>query len=54
MEYADLGLGESIPGVIKVILNAGPSQNGKFLNVHVPGWEDKPDAHRYDGKEVPW
>jgi hypothetical protein len=53
-EWADLELDESIKGVIKVILNAGPSQNGKFLNIHVPGWEDKPAEHRYDGKEAPW
>ncbi|EAW16418.1 putative short chain dehydrogenase/reductase family oxidoreductase [Aspergillus fischeri NRRL 181] len=28
--------------------------NGRFFNVHVPGWENVLGLNQYDGKEVPW
>lgn len=36
----------------RIILESNKAQNGKFVNIHVPGQED---AHgRYHGGEVPW
>ncbi|KAJ5467893.1 hypothetical protein N7475_005645 [Penicillium sp. IBT 31633x] len=40
--------------VVDIIQNATPKQNGKFVNIHVPGWEAPEGADQYDGKEIPW
>jgi len=37
-----------------MVRNITTEQNGKFLNIHVPGWEENPGFNQYDGKEVPW
>lgn len=36
----------------RIVLESAPTQNGKFLNIHVPGHENSPG--RYDGKEIEW
>ena len=38
--------------VRRIILEATKEQNGKFLNIKVPGWENTPG--QYDGEEVSW
>ena len=53
-KYADLPVETASRAVIDQITAAGPKDNGKFLNVHVAGWEDKAPGHRYDGKSPPW
>ncbi|KAJ5773758.1 hypothetical protein N7457_008654 [Penicillium paradoxum] len=40
--------------VVDIIQKATPEQNGKFINIHVPGWEVPEGADQYDGKEIPW
>ena len=37
-----------------IVQQTGPHQNGKFVNIHVPGWENGPGLNQYDGKEVGW
>jgi hypothetical protein len=40
-----------------IIQKATPKQNGKFVNIHVPGWKEGQGADRadqYDGNEIPW
>ena len=37
-----------------MVRNATTEQNGKFLNIRVPSWEENPGFNQYDGKEVPW
>ncbi|KAJ5129970.1 Short-chain dehydrogenase/reductase SDR [Penicillium bovifimosum] len=39
---------------VEIIQKATPKQNGKFLNIHVPGWEAPEGADQYDGEEIPW
>ncbi|KAH2225012.1 hypothetical protein KXV37_007631 [Aspergillus fumigatus] len=41
-------------GVLDIVQKTTPSQNGKALNIHVPGWEENEGLNQYDGKEVPW
>jgi len=36
----------------RIILESGKAQNGKFLNIHVPGQENS--RGKYDGGEIPW
>ncbi|KAL6714732.1 hypothetical protein ACLMJK_008157 [Lecanora helva] len=52
--YADLEVESGVRATLEVIFNASPASNGKFLNVHVPDWEEAEIAHRYDGDEIPW
>jgi len=36
------------------ILGAGREDNGKFLNIHVKGWEKVEGPNVYDGVNPPW
>lgn len=51
---ADLDVATGVGSVKDVILSAGPAENGKFLNIHVPGWENAGGPNQYDGGELPW
>jgi hypothetical protein len=51
-QNADLEPEVGVADTKRIIVEADKSQNGKFLNIHVPGWEDK--WGRYDGKEIEW
>ena len=53
-ESADLDVDVGVKAVLDVILKNGRESNGKFLNIHVPGWENAEGPNQYDGKEVPW
>ncbi|KAL4890645.1 hypothetical protein BDV59DRAFT_183873 [Aspergillus ambiguus] len=52
--HADLPVATGAEAVVNIMMNATSEQNGKFLNIHVPGWENNPGPNQYDGKEVPW
>ncbi|KAK4501590.1 hypothetical protein PRZ48_007399 [Zasmidium cellare] len=51
--YADLEPAVGVKEVLRIMNEATPEQNGQFLNIHVPGWEEKHPAY-YNGKGVPW
>ncbi|KAG2419104.1 hypothetical protein HFD88_002208 [Aspergillus terreus] len=51
---ADLPVAQGAEAVVKTMKEATTAQNGKFLNIHVPGWENNPGLNQYDGKEIPW
>ena len=51
---ADLEVETGVSAVVDMIIKSGPEQNGKFLNIHIPGWENAPGINQYDGKELPW
>ncbi|KAJ5301269.1 hypothetical protein PENANT_c023G02251 [Penicillium antarcticum] len=54
---ADLPVETGAEKVMEIIRNATPKQNGKFMNIHLPGWNEGQGAGRadqYDGKEIPW
>ena len=53
-QNADLEVGTGVRAMIDLVLKSGRDQNGKFLNIHVPGWEGAPGPNQYDGKELPW
>jgi hypothetical protein len=36
----------------RIILESSKAQNGKFLNIHVPGQEKS--RQQYDGGEISW
>ncbi|KAJ0417620.1 hypothetical protein BJY00DRAFT_289270 [Aspergillus carlsbadensis] len=52
--YADLPVEVGTKEVLGYLKEAGPDFNGRFLNIHVPGWENAPESNRYDGKDAPW
>ncbi|PWY96129.1 short chain oxidoreductase [Aspergillus sclerotioniger CBS 115572] len=52
--HADLPVGTGVEGVLGMVRDSGLEVNGKFLNIHVPGWENNPGLNQYDGKELPW
>ena len=53
-QYADLEVEVGVAATLKIILEADRSFNGKFQNIHVPGWENADGPNQYDGKEMPW
>ncbi|KAJ5384143.1 Short-chain dehydrogenase/reductase SDR [Penicillium concentricum] len=53
-DRADLPVETGAEKVLDIIQKATPDQNGKFVNIHLPGSETQPGANQYDGKEIPW
>lgn len=51
-DYGDFTVDVGAAEIKRIVIEASPSQNGKFLNIHVPGHETSPG--RYDGKEIEW
>ncbi|KAJ5931139.1 hypothetical protein N7466_006632 [Penicillium verhagenii] len=51
---ADLPVEVGAEQVLNIVQNAGPSQHGKLVNIHVPGWENAPGSNQYPGGEVAW
>ncbi|KAL5337222.1 hypothetical protein BJX70DRAFT_399867 [Aspergillus crustosus] len=53
-DYADLSVETGAEEVLKYIKKGGSEYNGRFLNIHVPGWENASGPNQYDGKDAPW
>jgi hypothetical protein len=53
-ENADLPVETGVTAVLSIIDKTSHEANGRFFNIHVPGWENKPGLNQYDGKEIPW
>ncbi|CAI7616739.1 unnamed protein product [Penicillium glandicola] len=53
-DRADLPVEIGAEKVLDIIKKATPEQNGKYVNIHVPGWETREGPNQYDGKEIPW
>ncbi|KAM0263894.1 hypothetical protein ACHAQJ_000929 [Trichoderma viride] len=53
-ENADLDLKTAVKGIFDLIDKADTSYNGKFYNIHVPGWEHNEGVNQYEGAEIPW
>jgi len=51
---ADLEVSVGAKAVFDILERDGSEINGKFLNIHVPGWEHAEGLHQYDGAEIPW
>ncbi|PKY02379.1 putative short chain oxidoreductase [Aspergillus campestris IBT 28561] len=51
---ADLSAEQGADAVLDIVREANTAQNGKFLNVRVPGWENHEGLNQYDGRELPW
>ncbi|KAJ6188089.1 hypothetical protein N7519_002997 [Penicillium mononematosum] len=51
---ADLPVEVGAEKVLDIIQEVTPEQNGKLVNIHVPGWETREGPNQYDGKEIPW
>lgn len=48
-DSAHLDVSTGVTALKDLILSADPKNNGKFLDIKVPGWEGT-----YDGAEIPW
>ncbi|KAI9045185.1 SDR family oxidoreductase [Aspergillus affinis] len=53
-ENADLPVEVGVSSVLNILHTTSQDGNGRFFNIHVPGWENAPGLGQYDGKEVPW
>ena len=53
-DIADLDVSTGASAVLDVLSRLGAQLNGKFLNVHVPGWEHAEGLHQHDGGELLW
>ncbi|RFU80193.1 short-chain dehydrogenase reductase sdr [Trichoderma arundinaceum] len=53
-EEADLEVETGVKAVLNLMNKADTSYNGKFYNIHVPGWEHKEGPNQYDGAEIAW
>lgn len=51
-DYGELDVEVGAKEVMRIILEADRSMNGKFVNIHVEGKEKT--AAQYDGGEIPW
>ncbi|KAJ5486791.1 hypothetical protein N7530_001091 [Penicillium desertorum] len=51
---ADLPVEVGAEKVLDIIQEVTPEQNGKLVNIHIPGWETREGPNQYDGKEIPW
>ena len=51
---ADLAPETSADAIIDMARNATAEQNGRFLNIRVPGWEETRGFNQYDGGVLPW
>ncbi|EKG12752.1 Short-chain dehydrogenase/reductase SDR [Macrophomina phaseolina MS6] len=51
---ADLTIEQGSSATLDIVLRVKEADNGKFFNVHVPGWENAKGPNKYDGAEVPW
>ena len=49
---ADLEVEVGVKELKRIMLESIEAQNGKCVNIHVPGMEDS--VGRYDGGEIPW
>ncbi|KAJ5893317.1 Short-chain dehydrogenase/reductase SDR [Penicillium taxi] len=52
--YADLPVETGAEKVMDIVQKANTEQNGKYLTIHVPGWEYAEGINQYPGGEVPW
>ncbi|KAJ6138821.1 Short-chain dehydrogenase/reductase SDR [Penicillium samsonianum] len=53
-QRADLPVEVGAEKILDIIQKATPEQNGRFVNIHVPGWETREGPNQYDGKDIPW
>ncbi len=53
-QNADLDVATGVDALKQRILSATAEENGKLINIHVPGWEHAPGPNQYDGGEIPW
>jgi hypothetical protein len=53
-ETADLPVQVGTKAALDKIFQATKADNGTFLNIHMPEWEENPGANQYDGKNPPW
>ncbi|KAH8828995.1 short-chain dehydrogenase-like protein [Flagelloscypha sp. PMI_526] len=53
-EDAELSVEQSVSAILEIITNADKNSNGKFFDIHVPGWEDAPGLNQYPGGEPAW
>lgn len=53
-DKADLDVAIGVKAVSDLVKKADTSYNGKFYNIHVPGWEHNEGINQYDGLEIPW
>ncbi|KAL4912650.1 hypothetical protein BDW62DRAFT_216142 [Aspergillus aurantiobrunneus] len=53
-ENADLPVETGAQEVVKYLKHDGQELNGRFLNIHIPGWENAPGHNQYDGKDPVW
>ncbi|PYI06005.1 short chain oxidoreductase [Aspergillus sclerotiicarbonarius CBS 121057] len=51
---ADLPVEMGSEATLDVVFKTGREGNGRFFNIHVPGWEKNPGLNQYDGGELPW
>ncbi|KAH8738469.1 putative short chain oxidoreductase [Ilyonectria robusta] len=51
---ADLEIEASTKAVLDIVHGVGKDDNGKFLNIRAPEFDDRPEAFRYAGDEIPW
>ncbi|EME85187.1 uncharacterized protein MYCFIDRAFT_46603 [Pseudocercospora fijiensis CIRAD86] len=52
-QNADLPVSTGVESVKQIILNSTPAQNGKFVIIKVPGWEDADGPNKYHSGESP-
>ncbi|KAL4748899.1 hypothetical protein BDW72DRAFT_205223 [Aspergillus terricola var. indicus] len=53
-QYANLPVETGAEQVLEYVKNGKKELNGRFLNIHAPGWEDAPGPNQYPGGDAPW
>ncbi|KAL4976243.1 hypothetical protein BDW66DRAFT_159806 [Aspergillus desertorum] len=52
--HADLPVETGAEKVLDYVKSGGKELNGRFLDIHVPGWENAPGTNQYLGGDAPW
>lgn len=53
-QHADLPVQTGVDAALDIMDHATKEDNGKFLDIHVPGWAGKGKLNDYPGGVAPW
>ncbi|KAF3398275.1 hypothetical protein F1880_005607 [Penicillium rolfsii] len=53
-EAADIDVETSTKGVLDIVFRVRKEDNGKFFDIRVPEFDERPEPFRYTGDEIPW
>jgi len=53
-EEADIDVQTSSNAVLDIVQRVNQTDTGKFFNIRCAEFDERPEAYRYMGEEIPW